>query len=380
LKSSKRQSGDKGQLGRRQRAAQPTLRIGATIGVPKVLRSLGADPVEVLAEVGVDLELFDNPNNRISFLKRGRLMAHCANRTACPHFGLLVGQRAGLPSMGFVGLLAKYSPNVDSALRSLMRYMHLHVRGATTTLAVDSGLAVLEYQIYQTRAPGNDQVGDGAVAVAFNIMRDLCGSGWEPVEVRFAHRKPEDVAPFRRFFQVPLRFDAEQYAVVFSADWLNLRLPEASSELRHLLQQEIDKLEVRQEDNFHEQVRSLLRTTLVTGHSSADQVAELFSMHRRTLNRHLNASGTSFQKLADEIRFEIARQLLEDSAMEVVQIALLLGYSNASAFTRAFRRWSSTTPASWREGQGSERGRGQREGQGSRGRGQGAGVKGQGSE
>jgi len=324
------------------------LRIGATIGVPEVLRSLGEDPTEVLAEVGVDLELFDNPNNQISYLARGRLVEHCARRTACPHFGLLVGQKSGLASFGFVGLLAKYSPDVGSALRSLVRYMHLHVRGATTTLAVDSGLAVLEYQIYQTRALGNDQVGAGAVAVAFNFVRDLCGNDWEPVEVRFAHRKPEDMAPFRRFFQTPLRFDAGQYAVVFDATWLNHRLPDTNPELIHLLQQEINKLEVRQEDNFLEQVRSLLRTTLVTGHSSADQVAELFSMNRRTLNRHLNALGTNFQKVADEIRFEIARQLLEDSAMEIVQIASLLGYSNASAFTRAFRRWSSTTPAGWR--------------------------------
>ena len=336
------------QPGQRQLTTHATLRIGATIGVPEVLRDLDEDPTKVLAEVGLDLKLFDDPNNQISFLARGRMMAHCADRTACPHFGLLVGQKAGLLSFGFVGLLAKYSPNVGSALRSLMRYMHLHVRGATTTLAVDSDRAVLEYQIYQSQALGNVQVGDGAVAVAFNIVRDLCGNDWKPVEVRFAHRKPEDVKPYRQFFQVPLRFDAEQYAVVFSATWLNRRLPNTNRELLHLLQQEIDRLEVKLGDNFQDQVRSLLRTTLVTGHASADQVAELFSMHRRTLNRQLKASGTSFQKLTDEVRFEIARQLLEDSSIEIIQIASILGYSNASAFTRSFRRWSSTTPAKWR--------------------------------
>jgi len=72
-------------------------------------------------------------------------------------------------------------------------------------------------------------------------------------------------------------------------------------------------------------------------------------MHRCTLSRHLKELGTSFQNLLDEVRFEIARQLLEDSRMEIIQIAALLGYSNASAFTRAFRRWSSTTPAEWRD-------------------------------
>ena len=318
------------------------------MGVPEVLRSLGADPVEVLSAVGIGVELFDNPNNRISFVARGRMMAHCAARTGCPHFGLLVGEKAGLSSFGFVGLLARYSPNVELALGSLIRFMHLHVKGATTTLAVEPGLAVFEYQIYQAGALGNDQVGAGAVAVAFNILRDLCGGDWKPVEVRFAHRKPEELVPFHQFFGVPLRFDSEQYAVVFSDAWLRHRLSDTSPELLGLLQQQIDKLEVKEEEDFVAQVRSLLRTTLVTGHSSAAQVAELFSMHRRTMNRRLNAHGTSFHELVDEIRFEIARQSLEDSALEIIQIALLLGYSNVSAFTRAFRRWSATTPARWR--------------------------------
>jgi len=335
-------------FGKQQGSANPMLRIGATMGVPEVLRSLGSDPAAVLAEVGIDMELFDNPSNLISYAARGQMLAHCAQRTACPHFGLLAGQQASLAAFGIVGLLAKCSRNAGEALRRLVRYMHLHVRGATTTLTLDSDLAVLDYQIYQPRVPGNSQVGDGAVAVAFNIVRELCGSDWEPIEVRFAHRKPEDVTPFKQCFRAPLRYDTEHYAVVFSSTWLSRRLPDTSPELRHLLQQEIDRLELRQEDNLSEQIRSMLRSTLVTGHASADEVAKFFSMHRRTLNRHLHALGTNYREVVDEVRFEIARQLLEDSAMEVVEMASLLGYSNASAFTRAFRRWSSTTPAKWR--------------------------------
>jgi AraC-like DNA-binding protein len=71
-------------------------------------------------------------------------------------------------------------------------------------------------------------------------------------------------------------------------------------------------------------------------------------MHSRTLSRRLSAFSTNFQALVDEGRFEIARQMLEDSAMEVSQIAASLDYADASAFTRAFRRWSGTTPALWR--------------------------------
>ena len=318
------------------------------MGMPDVLRDLGFDPVEVLDEIGIGIELFDDPDNRISFVTRGRMMAHCAERTGCPHFGLLVGQKAGLNAFGVVGLLAKYSSDVHSALDSLIRFMHLHVRGATTALTVDSDLAFLSYQIYQKGAPGNEQVGSGAVAVAFNLLRDLCGDDWKPVEIHFAHRKPDDVAPFRKFFGVPIHFNSEQFAVAFNKECLNHRASDSDPELLGLLQQQIDKLELREGDNFADQVRNILRTTIVTGHASSGQVAELFSMHRRTLNRRLKVHGVSFHDLVDEVSFEIARQLLEDSTLEIIQIALLLGYSNASAFTRAFRRWSSTTPAQWR--------------------------------
>jgi len=107
-------------------------------------------------------------------------------------------------------------------------------------------------------------------------------------------------------------------------------------------------LDVRYGNDFPEQVKSVLRTALVTGDASADRVGALFSMHSRTLNRRLNAFGTGFRELVDEGRFAIARQMLEDSAMEVSQIAALLDYADASAFARAFRRWSGTTPTRWR--------------------------------
>jgi AraC-like DNA-binding protein len=70
--------------------------------------------------------------------------------------------------------------------------------------------------------------------------------------------------------------------------------------------------------------------------STADQIAAVFAMLRRTLHRRLNAFGTGVQEVADEVRFEIARQLLEDSAMDTVQLAAMLDYAQASAFTRAF--------------------------------------------
>jgi hypothetical protein len=173
------------------------------VALPAVLRSLGANPANVLAEAGFDLKLFDDPDNLVSFAARSHLIAHCVARTGCQHFGLLVGQLGGLHTLGSVGLLVKYSPDAGTALRSLVHHFHLHARGAVTTLAVDGDSAMLRYDIYQTHVEAADQVADGAVAVMFNIMRTLCGPDWKPAEARFAHYKPAAVGPFRRFFRAP---------------------------------------------------------------------------------------------------------------------------------------------------------------------------------
>jgi AraC-like DNA-binding protein len=336
----------------RRRAAAATLRIGATVALPGVLRKLGFDPATVLAEAGFDPRVFDDPENRVSYAARNRLLAYCATRTACPHFGLLVGEQGSLQSLGLVGLLVKHSPDVGTALRSLARYLHVHARGAVVTLTVDEHFATLSYDVYEPRVEATALVADGALALMCNLMRSLCGPRWKPVEVRFAHRRPDDLRPYRRFFKAPLSFDAEQNALAFPADWLHRRLPARNPELRRLVQQQIDALDVRHPDDFPEQVRSVLRTALVTGQAGADPVAALFGMHSRTLNRRLNAFGTHFRVLVDEGRFEIARQLLDNSAMAIGRIAWLLGYAEPSAFTRAFRRWSGTTPDRWRAGRG----------------------------
>ena len=97
---------------------------------------------------------------------------------------------------------------------------------------------------------------------------------------------------------------------------------------------------------------ALLHTAILTGQIKADQVAALLGMHSRTLNRRLNASGIGFQQLLEETRFEIARQMLEYSAAEIGQISETLGYAAPGVFTRAFRRWSGTTPAEWRAARG----------------------------
>ena len=292
--------------------------------------------------------LLDDPDNVIAYRARGRLLSLCAARTRCEHFGLLLGQQGRLSHFGLVGFLVQHSPDVGTALRNLERYLHLHVRGGSPRLSVRGDVAVLAYDIYEPIVEGREQVEDAATAFACNILRSLCGADWKPTEVLFAHHRPKDARPYSRFFRVPLRFDALESGVAFPAAWLSRPLPTADADLRRVLQKQIDALDGRNGATFPERVRNVLRTAILTGQGAVEDIAPMFSMHSRTLHRRLAEFDVTFKALADETRFEIARRLLEDSVTPIGQIAQALDYADASAFSRAFRRWTKTTPAAWR--------------------------------
>jgi AraC-like DNA-binding protein len=327
-----------------------TVSVSGPAAIPAVLLKLGHDPGAILLEAGLDPTLFDDTDNLIPLSGLGRVLALCVARTGCEEFGLLVGQRAGLHSLGLVGLLARYSPDVGTALRRLGEYMYLHHGGTLTTVKAEGDTATMSYAIHQPNVESTDQIGDGSLGVLFNILRELCGPDWRPIEVHFARGKPGNLDPYEAFFGAPLRFGSGENAIVFSSVWLARRLPELDAELQRLLKKQVEAIEARHQDSFPDQVRGVLRAALLTRRASADEVAALFSMHSRTLNRRLHEFNTSFRELVDEGRYEIARQMLENKSLDVTDVAASLGYADASAFTRAFRRWSGNTPGAWRAG------------------------------
>jgi len=304
----------------------------------------------VLTAAGIDPDLFADPDNLITYAARDRLFRQCVSRTGCQHFGLLVGQRMNLKALGLVGLLMRTSPNAGRALVSIVNLLHLHSQGAVMALRVDEDVAMLTYDAFEPGLEATDQTGAGAVAMMLNVMRTLCGPDFRPIEASFGHRRPADIEPFRKFFKVPLYFDAEHYALVFSRDWLDVRPPGADDELQQLLQKQVDVLESRYSLAFPDQVRQVLRSALVTGYFSESEIAALFSMHSHTFRRRLDASATSFHELVDECRFEMAREMLLNTSLSVSEISASMGYSRASSFIRAFRRWSGVTPGEWRKG------------------------------
>ena len=242
----------------------------------------------------------------------------------------------------------QHSPTVGDALHSLVRHLHLQDRGAAPLLTVDGDIAVLSYAIYEPGVVRTDQISDAAIATIVKLMRTLCGPEWFPAEVLLPRSPPADLTPYQRLFKAPVRFNEETAALVFPARWLDHRIAGADAVVHDLFMERIAELEAVPDVDFRDDLRRILRSRLLSRNCSAGTIADLFSMHRRTLNRRLSAEGTGFRTIVEEMRFEIACQMLAGTMMPVVQIAAALSFSEASAFSRAFRRWSGQTPTAWR--------------------------------
>ena len=324
------------------------LRVATTMAVPALLREHGVDPVPLLAEFGLELADYEDPENRIRYSTVTRLLDRCTEVTRCPHFGLLVGQRAGTSALGAVGFLMQSSPTVRTALEILVRHLWVHSPGAAANLIEDGSFATLALSVHRTGLEGLDPYLDMGIAIACNVMRGLCGHHWEATEVRFAHVPPRHLPPFRKFFQAPLRFDSGETALVFASSWLDNPLLSADPLLHTMMQQRVSEQASLAQDDVASQLRRMLPSLVTTHSDSLTLAASRVGLATRTLNRRLAAEGTSYLQLREEARYTIARQLLTGTRMPANQIADRLGYANASAFTRAFRQWSGMAPAEWR--------------------------------
>jgi AraC-like DNA-binding protein len=324
------------------------LRVAPLLGAPALLREFGVDAAAVLAELGMDPGTFDDPDQRIHYRAAAAFVQRCAEAAACPHFGLLLGQQTTLLSLGTLGELMRRSPTVGVALRSLVLHMHLQTRGGVPTLGTEGSNAMFGYAVYLRDVPAPRQAYDLALAYEFNILRDLCGPDWSPGEVSFSYARPKDTRPYRHFYKAPLRFDADHTVIAFKKTWLERRLPHHDVDLHRALQRDHARQLMLAPGDSAEQVRRALRTAVPSGRGSETEIAELLSIGVRTLRRQLAQQDTSFRRLLEDVRYEIARQLLAGSQLSTTEIAEVLAYANVSAFTRSFRRWTGSPPAAWR--------------------------------
>jgi AraC-like DNA-binding protein len=316
-------------------------RVGAFAGLPAFMRAIDLDPATVLANAGLAPDALERPDDQIRYDALGRLLQTCADRAAYPHFGLTAGRMWRLEDLGVLGELARNSATVGEALQTLIAYQHLNSEGGLAFAARQGSLVEFGYAIYYPGVVGATQIYDYALAATYNLLRELCGTGWLPTQVLIPHAKPGEAVHHRNLFKVLPQFDSEICAIRFPACWMDHKLDGADPERR---KRALSTILDADPPDLLQQVYRTLRDLLLRGRASGNDVARALSMHRRTLNRRLQECGTTFQSVLDEVRCEVARQLLCYSSVALDDIAASLGYAGVSPFMRGFRRWTGLSP------------------------------------
>lgn len=324
------------------------VRVGSFMHCLSMFDELGVDTDALLAGADLDRHRFAHPENVISFTAIGRLLGAAVTATGRPALGAEIGVRSRLSSLGPVGVMMQASPTVRLALQALTRHSPAHDGGSIIALDEGPPVAVLTYRIIVPGVPALDQIYAMVAGMGASYLRTLLGAAWRPREVLLPFARPAEVAPLRKVFDAPLRFDTDVTGLVFTAAELPTPLATADPFLHAMMLERLQQLEAMATAGLTERVRHLLGWLIYSDGWDARMVATHLGVSLRTLNRRLAEAGTTLGRLREETYRDAACQLLSSTNKPAGEIAALLQYSDASAFTRAFRRWQGVAPTQWR--------------------------------
>lgn len=282
-----------------------------------------------------------------------RLLNTAAERLPDPAFGLHVGEQFRLSHYAVYGLMLLACHNFREAMMQVMRYETLaHDLGRSELVEHDE---VAEYRWHSPWLADTPcrHLPESVFAGIAVFVRWLAGQPVPALAVCFQHPVPAETAEHERIFACPVRFDCEHNSIVFPRRVLDMPVPQADPSLRQALQQHADHLlatrRQQQEPEGLAKVRAVIVRQLELGRAKLADVADEMAMSPRSLQRQLERMGTGFQPLLDSTRRELARQYLSDPRLNMTSIAFLLGYSEQSSFTHAFREWEGMSPSQWRQ-------------------------------
>jgi AraC-like DNA-binding protein len=323
-------------------------RLAMYRNLPDVVRSFGVDFADALELAGLAPDAFDTPDARLAYPDLGRLLNACERLTGCDHILFEAARRLGLDDTGLAGQLARCSDSAGEALQRLCDHYTLQATASILSLVTSGTYARLAFAVVQEGMGGTGQFQVGAMAVALNVLRELCGPGFVPTVVTFARRSPSNLKSLHAFFRAPLQFDSDESAVVFERHWLDRPLPEVNPRVRREVEAAVRAQRRAVIADLPATVRLLVRKQLVTREVTMDRVARRLGMHRRSLDRHLERHGVSYRQLKESVQSQMACQLLLDTQMQVQHVADALLFSSAANFATAFRRWTGMTPSEYR--------------------------------
>lgn len=325
----------------------PLQRVGPLAHLPELLRELAVPLDDVFAESGIAAQDLV-PEAQLPMPALIGLLEGAARRSGCADFGLRLGARLDHRALGIVGEMMSRAPTLGDALRDYVGLQIGYSRSATVYLQRHADTYTLGYGIYDGPVRGSRQIYDLVLAIGCNMIRNLTGGKARPARVLQCCRPPPDTAAHFGMLRAPALFDQEQTCIILSPADMTLPLPSAVPAERTRLR-DMARASARGElDDLSARVRHALRPRLMTGEAGRDQVARELGVSTRTLARQLATRGTSFEEIKDQVRANVARELLALTTLPVGRVAEALDYTTHSAFNHAFQRWTGMTPSRWR--------------------------------
>jgi len=276
-----------------------------------------------------------------SYLELHRLTAEALQ---CPEFGLKMSRVASAETLGLTGFTMMQASTVGEAWETLARIYRAHDTFGSVQFETAGELVVMSYRLPHVDLPGSRGVFDVAAGISTNIMLQLCGPDWHPAVLGFPYNQPADLSVYDHLRAGRLVFNAPCYQLFFGADWAGMPVSSSNPAMRAALDQYFGDYEAARGRSTKEQVEDLIRTLLPLGNCNLEQVASMLSISPRGLQLRLTREHTTFQQTLDFVRMEIALHHLVCGDLQLTQLAMILGYSELSAFSRSFRRQSGMSP------------------------------------
>lgn len=266
-----------------------------------------------------------------------------------PLLGLKLGATVRAKHLGVVGHLLLASESFGVALKRLEQYQRLIFDAIPMTRRETADAIEMVWDISEFRT--GVLIGETGFAAMVQFCRSLVQGPADPHSVDFAHPPPNDMRPYQAFFRCPVRFSCPAPVIRVGYDLLTRPLRKTDAALEKLLEQHAQTLleGLPQQEPIVMQVRKVVAELLRDGEPTIERVCSQLCCSPRTLQRHLGSADTNFRQELNLVRSELAKSYLRDPQLTLADIALSLGYSEHSAFTRAFRKRNDCTPQQMRE-------------------------------
>lgn len=313
------------------------------------LHAYGINPREVFQDLGINYDNLSQPEYRLALFDAFRFSVAIVELTGDDAIGLQLGSQVRPRSFQVLGYAAMSSANLLEAIDRLRRFEKLVWDIGLTELIIEGRTAVLRMNPLGISLVPNHVI-ELAISGWVHFGRDIIPGDVPLDEVRFRHAQLAGDREYQKVFDCPVTFECGQNEIRFPSSYLRRPLCEADPVLRAMMDQQGEALLVDYEHkaNIVNEVRAAVFRVLQYGEPSMEVVAESMSLTPRLLRRRLAASDHRFQNIVDDVRQVMAVQYLHETDLNLIEIAFMLGFSDQSAFTRAFRRWTGQSPGKYR--------------------------------